>query len=119
MTITPTSILRLLVLAGVAFQPLPAAAQGTRTPTTAAPATGSAAGRTPGRSDRDRRGSWNEQEYRLGPGDKLRVEVYRQAAAVAVAAGPARRQDHAAADRRHRRGRPHVDRAARFADCRR
>jgi polysaccharide biosynthesis/export protein len=66
MTMKATSTLKTLVLAGVALAPLAAAAQ------TARPAPSPAATRTA--SIRP----WNEQEYRLGPGDKLRVEVYRE-----------------------------------------
>lgn len=109
MTITPTSILKTLVLAGLVAQPLTAIAQ-TRTappparPTVAArpapapapvpaPAqTGTTATTTPApvgtsgtaAAEANTRAAaavtgirpWNQQDYRLGPGDKLRVEVY-------------------------------------------
>jgi polysaccharide export outer membrane protein len=80
MTIKPASILRLLVLAAIASQPLPAAAQGTRTPASPAPATatGGAPAARPAAAIAPAR-PWNEQEYRLGPGDELRVDVYKQA----------------------------------------
>src|SRR5688500_4474436 len=87
MMITPTSILKMLVLAGLALPPLDAAAQGSRAPAPApapttrpravatAPAPVPAARpATAGTAPR----SWTDQEYRLGPGDKLRVEVYGQ-----------------------------------------
>jgi polysaccharide export outer membrane protein len=78
MTISPTSLARTLVLAGIALAPMTAAAQSARS---AAPAprpstpTASAARSTASTTVRP----WNEQEYRLGAGDKLRVEVYREA----------------------------------------
>lgn len=97
MTIKSTSILKTLVLAGLALAPLAAAAQGTRAPapaptpraTTAAapapaPAPRPAVTPTAPRTTTARSAAastvrpWNEQEYRLGPGDKLRVEVYRE-----------------------------------------
>jgi polysaccharide biosynthesis/export protein len=110
MTIKPASILTTLVLAGLALQPLTAAAQSSRTTpvpvpaprtapapaprqatapapagtTTTAPApatvgtSGSATPAAPAPSAATVTGirPWNEAEYRLGPGDKLRVEVY-------------------------------------------
>jgi polysaccharide biosynthesis/export protein len=88
MTITRTSLLKTLVLAGMALAPLVAQAQGTRTPTPAAPPRATPPRQTPApapgatTSSRTTASSavrpWNEQEYRLGPGDKLRVEVYRE-----------------------------------------
>ncbi len=79
MTIMPTSALKMLVLAALALQPLDAAAQGARSPAPAptsrpvataprAPAPGPAATTSPG--------AWTDQDYRLGTGDKLRIEVY-------------------------------------------
>ena len=69
MTIQPSSILRTLVLAGLVLQPLAAAAQ---TPRTTAPAARAEAAvvttHTP-----------SEGDYRLGAGDKLRIEVYKEA----------------------------------------
>jgi polysaccharide biosynthesis/export protein len=92
MTITPRSLLHVLAIAGLMTHPV--AAQSPRTtappparpaptpaPRTAAPATPSPVG-TSGTAPRTaptvRSGGrpWNEQDYRLGPGDKLRVEVY-------------------------------------------
>jgi polysaccharide export outer membrane protein len=105
---TSTSIVRTLLLAGAVLSPIAVAAQSrsvappppptraaaaaaaakaqprasvpaqTQTraasaapaPTAAAPAPRSAAASSAR--------AWNEQEYRLGPGDKLRVEVYRE-----------------------------------------
>jgi polysaccharide export outer membrane protein len=85
MTITPTSTLGTLVLAALALQPVHAAAQGARStipapaptrPAATAPAPAPApAGTSTPRSTTAGR-PWNEQEYRLGPGDKLRIEVY-------------------------------------------
>lgn len=93
MTITLTSVARTLALAGLMLAPATVAAQSPRqggvsssaarpapepatvrtstVPATAAPA--------PARSAARASAPWNEQEYRLGPGDKLRVEVYREA----------------------------------------
>jgi polysaccharide export outer membrane protein len=70
MTITPNSLLKTLVLAAIALAPLDGAAQTTRP--APAPATARAARTTAATTVRP----WNEQEYRLGAGDKLRVEVY-------------------------------------------
>lgn len=93
MTITFTSITRTLVLAGLVALPAAAAAQSPRqggvSSSAGSPAPAPAAIRTstpapttpaaaPARAVRAA-GPWNEQEYRLGPGDKLRVEVYREA----------------------------------------
>jgi polysaccharide export outer membrane protein len=67
MTMKLTSALKTLVLAAavLALPPLPATAQ-TVASTTAARSTVTSAR------------NWTDQEYRLGPGDKLRVEVYRE-----------------------------------------
>jgi polysaccharide export outer membrane protein len=91
MTITPIFIVRALVLAGLALQPLTAAAQSARATVPGAPASRQApppagtpqaapaprpadpaAPRATATSNRP----WTEQEYRLGAGDKLRIEVY-------------------------------------------
>jgi len=93
MTITLTSVARTLALSGLVLIPAAATAQsprqggvsssatrpvpapstvGTSTPAPAAAAAPARASAKPG-------APWNEQEYRLGPGDKLRVEVYREA----------------------------------------
>jgi polysaccharide biosynthesis/export protein len=104
MTMQPRSLLQVLALAGLIAQP--AAAQSARTttpppaqpqrsvaqppapaptpaprPTTTAPATapvGTTGTATPAPATAVTSGirPWNEQDYRLGPGDKLRVEVY-------------------------------------------
>jgi polysaccharide export outer membrane protein len=102
MTMQPSSILRTLVLAGLVLQPLTVAAQGSRTaptaprpstattPRTTAPAQAPAPAPAPEAKSTTppaaRAASavgtsrpWNEEDYRLGPGDKLRVEVYREA----------------------------------------
>jgi polysaccharide biosynthesis/export protein len=78
MTSQSISILKTAVLAGLLLAPIAAAGQSPRStpaPTPAAGAPRPARTTTPsttiGRP-------WNEQEYRLGPGDKLRVEVYRE-----------------------------------------
>jgi polysaccharide export outer membrane protein len=71
MTTKPFSLSTTLVLAAVALAPIAAAAQSART--TPAPAAARAA--TAAATVRP----WNEQEYRLGAGDKLRVEVYGEA----------------------------------------
>ena len=78
-------ILTLVVLAGIVLTSLSAAAQGTRTLVQQTPARssgGSAAAPTEPRpvatSGTAAARPWHEQEYRLGPGDKLRIEVYKQ-----------------------------------------
>jgi polysaccharide biosynthesis/export protein len=87
MMISPTSLVRTLVLAGIALAPIAAAAQSPRAaappPRPATPTTTAARPATPATSAGRSAAStsvrpWNEQEYRLGPGDKLRVEVYRE-----------------------------------------
>jgi polysaccharide export outer membrane protein len=106
MTIQPTVILRTLALAALVLQPLAAGAQGARVnaasqapaqrpapapaprtpaaetpaPTTppAAPAATSPAPAAPAAPARAGVRPWNEEEYRLGPGDKLSVVVYGQ-----------------------------------------
>ncbi len=98
MTITPIFIARTLVLVGVALQPLTAAAQGARStvpgsatarqapppagtpqaaPAPAPRATTPADAEAP-RAVASSNRPWTEQEYRLGAGDKLRIEVYGQ-----------------------------------------
>jgi polysaccharide export outer membrane protein len=97
MTITFASLTRTLALAGLILAPAAAAAQSPRqgavsssapspapapatvrsAPAAPAPATPAPAA-APARAARAS-APWNEQEYRLGPGDKLRVEVYREA----------------------------------------
>lgn len=62
----PTSLLGTLVLAAVALAPVSAGAQSPR----------NAGGRASTAVTNTR--AWSDQEYRLGPGDKLRVEVYRE-----------------------------------------
>jgi polysaccharide export outer membrane protein len=92
MTIKPTSILNTLVLAGLVLLPAAAAAQSRSGPSTKvpvvrrAPAQASAPAPSTAPAPVAARAAaatsarpWNEQEYRLGPGDKLRVEVYREA----------------------------------------
>jgi polysaccharide export outer membrane protein len=100
MTIKPTSILKTLALAALVLQPLTAGAQSrttTRPATRPAPApaprpatqtatttpapvatTGTAPAPAAAGYAANVAGirPWNEQDYRLGPGDKLRVEVY-------------------------------------------
>ena len=66
MTIMSTSILRTLVLGALIAAPWPADAQSK--PTGAAPTAAAVTNTRP----------WEKDEYRLGPGDKLRVEVYRE-----------------------------------------
>jgi polysaccharide biosynthesis/export protein len=73
MTITLTSLLRPLVLAGFVLSPLAAAAQEAGP---AAPATPRASAAAGGVQSSQGTRPWQEAEYRLGPGDKLRVEVY-------------------------------------------
>jgi polysaccharide export outer membrane protein len=76
MTMKSISILKTLVLAVIVAAPSAAEAQG---PRAAAPASAPAAARpAPARTAATTVRPWNEQEYRLGPGDKLRVEVYRE-----------------------------------------
>lgn len=92
MTITLTSVARTLALAGLILAPVAAAAQSPRQggvssstrptpePSTVRPSTPApAAAAAPARAAARPSAPWNEQEYRLGPGDKLRVEVYREA----------------------------------------
>jgi polysaccharide export outer membrane protein len=66
MTMNPTCTPKTLVLAALLLAPLAADAQ----PANTARRTASAVTNTR---------AWSDQEYRLGPGDKLRVEVYREA----------------------------------------
>ncbi len=74
MTNQSISILKTAVLAGLMLAPIAASAQSPRsTPTPATSAPRPARTTTPS-STATR--PWNEQEYRLGAGDKLRVEVY-------------------------------------------
>ena len=54
----------------------------------------------------------NDEEYRVGPGDKLRIEV-SGARALSCSRACALAQDHAAAHRRPGGVQPHADRAAR------
>jgi polysaccharide export outer membrane protein len=79
MTMKSLSALKTLVLAGVVLTAAAAEAQSPRsTPAPApAPATPRPARTTPATATTVR--PWNEQEYRLGPGDKIRIEVYREA----------------------------------------
>src|SRR5688572_7956289 len=95
MTITLTSIARTLALSGLVLLPAVVTAQSPRqggvsssatrpapapsTVRTSAPAPTAAAAPAPARAAARPGAPWNEQEYRLGPGDKLRVEVYREA----------------------------------------
>ena len=78
MTMKPLSALKTLVLAAAVLTAAAAEAQSPRsTPVPApAPATPRPARTTTATATTVR--PWNEQEYRLGPGDKLRVEVYRE-----------------------------------------
>jgi polysaccharide export outer membrane protein len=91
MTITLTSVARTLALAGLMLAPATVAAQSPRQggvsssaarpapePSTVRPSAPAAAA-APARAAARPAAPWNEQEYRLGPGDKLRVEVYREA----------------------------------------
>src|SRR5687768_2889046 len=87
MTMQLASVLKTFTLGvacAVALAPLSAAAQGRTAPppaprTPSPVATSGAAPATPAaaRPSTVAR-SWTDQEYRLGPGDKLRVEVYRE-----------------------------------------
>ena len=84
MTMKSISILKTLVLAGLVLAPLTVAAQGTRAtapaarPTAPRPTTAGTPAPAPARpaaTTTPVRG-WNDEEYKLGTGDKLRVEVY-------------------------------------------
>jgi polysaccharide biosynthesis/export protein len=101
MTINSTCIVRTLVLAGVTLVPAglfaqtrtvpppataPRASSGATVPaptgtagtaSTPAPA-GAAASPAPARAASTTGRPWNNQDYTLGPGDKLRIEVYRE-----------------------------------------
>src|SRR5262245_20283833 len=86
MTMKPPSALKTLALAGLASALLAgqAGAQTTRPASAPVPAPApsttpvATSGRiAPARAVTSSR-SWFDQEYRLGPGDKLRVEVYRE-----------------------------------------
>jgi polysaccharide export outer membrane protein len=93
MTIQPSSILKTLVLAGLVLQPLTAGAQGTRTPAprpvtprTTTPAATPAPAPAPAPTTIARTTGAvattytpSENDYRLGAGDKLRIEVYKEA----------------------------------------
>ena len=93
MTITLTSVARTLALAGLMLAPATVAAQSPRQggvsssatrpapepSTVRTPTSAPAAAAAPARAAARPAAPWNEQEYRLGPGDKLRVEVYREA----------------------------------------
>ena len=65
MTMKSISTLETLVLAALVLVPMGVEAQSARSSRTAAPVTNTRA--------------WANEEYRLGPGDKLRVEVYKDA----------------------------------------
>jgi polysaccharide export outer membrane protein len=65
MTMKSISISGTLVLAALVLGPVATGAQSARETGTAAPVTNTRA--------------WANEEYRLGPGDKLRVEVYKDA----------------------------------------
>jgi polysaccharide export outer membrane protein len=78
MTIKSTSILKTLVLAGLVLTPLAADAQGPRSTPAPAPPRATAPARTTTAAAVPNVRPWNDEEYRLGPGDKLRVEVYRE-----------------------------------------
>jgi polysaccharide export outer membrane protein len=83
MTITCTSLFRTLALGAIILSPIAAAAQGPRATTPApapAPRTASAPAPAPAARSTTALSSpgWTEQEYRLGSGDKLRIEVYGQ-----------------------------------------
>jgi polysaccharide biosynthesis/export protein len=77
MTIKWTPILHTLVLAGLVLVPAAASAQGSRSAPAPVPRAGAPARTTIASSTPNVR-PWNDEEYRLGPGDKLRVEVYRE-----------------------------------------
>ena len=81
MTMTPTSVLRSLALGALVSVALAPAAQAQNRPAPP-PAPVATTGETPASPPAATRAttarSWTDQEYRLGPGDKLRVEVYRE-----------------------------------------
>jgi polysaccharide export outer membrane protein len=83
MTITPKSILTTLALAGLALLPPQAQAQSRSGPAAQVPAARRApapdpapATPPPAAARPAAAATWTDQEYRVGPGDKLRVEVY-------------------------------------------
>lgn len=81
MTNQSISILKTVALAAFVLAPLAAEAQSPRATPAPAPTPATAAAR-PSRtttSSVTTTRPWNEQEYRLGAGDKLRVEVYGEA----------------------------------------
>jgi polysaccharide biosynthesis/export protein len=77
-------ILTLVALTGLALHAYGASAQGTRSQLQQASARPSessspaAAAPRPVATTGTATRAWHEQEYRLGPGDKLRIEVYKQ-----------------------------------------
>ena len=76
---TKTSPVASLVIAGLVLHTAAAAAQSPATQTPPAPRTSTIS--TPAPALTTARGTtarWHEQDYRLGSGDKLRVEVYKQ-----------------------------------------
>ena len=80
MTINPSPILTMLALAAMssgAFVP-PASAQGRMAPPPAPRSTPVATADAPRAAAVTTTKSWTDEEYRLGAGDKLRVEVYRE-----------------------------------------
>ena len=79
MTIKSISILKTLVLAGLTVSAVAAEAQGPRSTPAPPPTAASRPARTTPSATITTTRPWNEQEYRLGPGDKLRIEVYREA----------------------------------------
>jgi polysaccharide export outer membrane protein len=81
MTNQPSSLLKALALAALVLHPLTGAAQGTRTAAPAPPRAAASPAPAPAARPTSTVGAtrpWHEQEYRLGPGDKLRIEVYKQ-----------------------------------------
>jgi polysaccharide biosynthesis/export protein len=78
MTNQSISILKTVALAGLVLAPIAADAQSPRATPAPAPAAATRPARTTASSVTTAR-PWNEQEYRLGAGDKLRVEVYGEA----------------------------------------
>ncbi len=80
MTTQPSSLVLSLAFSALVLHPPVAAAQGTRTTGSPAPrpaASAPAPAARPAATTATIR-PWHEQEYRLGPGDKLRIEVYKQ-----------------------------------------